>query len=146
MDAASRLQEELLNLFRQWVEVNPTKLGLFMTILKYLRPLIATEAYLVRWFNTAVRSFVHQAGAKRCSIDDAQDFVVGAMVYDDETPDARDRSHTCAKLASLLLDSYMSHTTLPSTEDQDMPLQLKGQATQQLQNMLLAFGRKKAKV
>lgn len=153
-DAASRLQDELRNLYRDRVETFPKKLALFMTVLKHLRPAIVGENETVEWFNIAVKPFIHQPGAKRCSLEDAQDFVVGAMVYAEDAPDAREKSRTCARLAAILLDAYMARstvTTVTSVEEQQqqqqqyIPLQRQGQAAQQLQSMLVAFGRKKAK-
>ena len=145
-ESASRLQDELVNLYKHEVESSPKKLGLFMTALKHLRPAIVAEEDLVHWFNVAVRSFVHQSGVKRVYIEDGQDFVVGAMVYDEDAPDTREKARTAATLAAILLDAYMERTRLVSGEDQDVPMQLKGQAAQQLQSMLVAFGRKKPKV
>lgn len=145
-DSASRLQDELLSLFKLRVEPYPRNQGLFMTVLSHLRPAILAENDKVEWFNLAVKPFVHQSGARRSTIEDAQTFVVGAMVYDDDAPDARERASTCARLASILLDEYMARTTPHLTKDKDLPLQLKGQAAQYLQNMLVAFGRKKPKV
>lgn len=145
-EAASRLQDELVNVFKNEIEGQPKKLPLFMTVLRHLRPAIIVEEDLVGWFNMAVKPFVHQLGAKRIYIEDAQDFVVQAMVYDEEAPDARDRARTCARLADVLLQAYMDRTRPVSAENQDLPLQLKSQAAQQLQSMLVAFGRRKAKV
>ena len=144
-EAANRLHEEVLNVYRQEVEPHPKKLGLFMTVLKHLRPALMAESELVQWFSLAVKPFIQLPAASRLALADAQDFVVGAMSYDDDAPDARERARTCARLASTLLDAYMRRTRVPSTEDPGLPAHLNSQAAQQLQTMLVAFGRKKAK-
>lgn len=145
-EAACRLQDELVGIYKERIEPEPKKLGLLMTVLKHLRPALAAEDDLVEWFTIALKPFVDQPASKRSSIEDAQDFVLGAMVYDDEASDAKERARVCARLADILLDAYMARTIPTTAEDQDVPLQLKSQAAQQLQTLLVAFGRKKAKV
>ena len=147
VEGANRLQDELLKVYKQEVEPCPAKLGLLVTVLEQLRPALMAEDDLVQWFELVIIPFTLQPGAKRACIDDAQDFVVGAMVYDDDAPEVRDRARTCARLAKTLLDAYMVRTSLSPTDDHhDVPVQIKAQAAQYLQSMLVAFGRKKAKV
>lgn len=145
-DAASRLQDELESLFRTRVQTEPKKLSLFMTVLRHLRPAITSEHHLATWFNAAVKPFVIQRGTTRSSLDDAEHFVLSAMVFDDDAPDLPERMRICARLASILLDIYMSFTGVPSVDYPDLPLHLKGHAAQELQKMLVAFGRKRPKV
>lgn len=145
-DAAVKFQDELRSLFKTRVEGFPTKLALFMTVLKYLRSVITAEPDLVEWFNLAIKPFTSQLCASRVSIEDAQDFVTGSMLYDDEAPDARERARVSARLASILINSYIACTAPPSPDSQGLSLQVQSQATQQLQNLIVAFGRRKSKV
>ncbi|GAB7356646.1 hypothetical protein MBLNU459_g7365t1 [Dothideomycetes sp. NU459] len=144
-DAAARLQDELRTLFRAKVDGHPTKLGPFMTVLRCLRPTITAESDLVEWFELAVKPFADQSGASRASIEDGQDFVIGAMLYDEDAPDARERARAASRLASVLIDACMTRTVSPSSTSQNVSLQAQSQAALHLQNLLVAFGRKKAK-
>lgn len=141
-----RLQDELRTVFKNRVEGNQTTLVTFMTVLKCLQPAITAESDLVEWFNLALKPFTTQLGASRASLEDAQDFAVGAMLYDDEALDTKERMRTSVRLSSILIDAYVN-CTAPTPDDSHGPsLQAQSQAAQQLQSYLVAFGRKKAKV
>lgn len=145
-DASAHLQEELRNVFREYVDTNLRKLGPFMAVLRTLQPCITTEEDIIEWFDKAVKPFADQLGPKKVAVEDAREFVVAAMTYDEEAPDAKERSQTSAQLAQNLLNVYMSRTRVSLEDATAGPSpQIQNHAAQQLLGMLVAFGRKMPK-
>jgi hypothetical protein len=133
------LHDELRTIFTQHVEGNANKLPAFISVLKTVRPAIASEDRLAVWFQCAVIPFVHLSGTSRAAMSDAQDFVLDSLCYDSDSLDARDKARTAARLTQILLDALLSptapHLDTSSVQTQD-------HATRQLQSMLTAFARK----
>lgn len=143
--ASSRIQEELRSVYKAHVQTDTRKLGPFMTTLKALRPSMVNSKDATEWFDTAVKAFVEQLGSRKDSIQDAQDFVVGAMLYDEEAPDAKEKAAMSASMTHKLLEEYISRTQLLASGSETTSFRVQNQAQQQLQAMLLAFGRKQPK-
>jgi hypothetical protein len=132
------LHDELRAVFGHHVEGNANKLPAFVSVLKALRPAIASEDRLSIWFQCAVIPFVHLPGTSRAAMSDAQDFVLDSLCYDNDSPDARDKARTTANLTHILLDALFSPAA-PRLDTE--PVQTQDHATRQLQSMLIAFAR-----
>lgn len=144
--ASARLQDELRIIYKSHVDTNPRKLGPFISTLKTLRPSMNTGRDITRWFDTTIKPFVEQLGSRRTFVDDAQDFVVGGMLYDEEDSDAREKAHASSQLTHKVLQEYMARARLLAGDEETISYKTQNQALLQLQSMLIAFGRKQPKV
>jgi hypothetical protein len=133
------LHDELRAVFAQHVQASSNKLPAFVSVLKALRPAIASEDRLAIWFQCAIIPFVRLPGTSRAAMSDAQDFVLDSLCYDADSQDTRDKAHAAARLAHILLDALLS----PATPHPDTSsVQTQDHAALQLQSMLIAFARK----
>ena len=133
-------------MYKYNVETRPAKLGPFIATLKTLRPSLGNGTDVAEWIDTAVRSFMAQPGSRREFIQDAQDFVVGSMLYNEDTADTRDKARISAQVAHKLLKEYLAYTMPWASADGENSMNCQNGAKRQLQDMLSAFGQKQPKV
>jgi hypothetical protein len=99
-----------------------------------------------RWFETAVKSFIDQVESRRSFMDDAQDYIVGAMLYEHDGLEVQDKTSTSSYFTKKVLGEYMTRANLLSSDVDMIPYKVQNQALSQLRGMLIAFGRKQPKV
>lgn len=114
-----------------------------MGVLKELRPAIVGETNIIYWAEK-VATVVTTAGHTKAALEDAQDFLVGVMVFEDDEPDAPQRAKTSARLCKELLDLYLSRSHGLTGTDAFVASE-HAQVMQQVEDVLIAFGRKRPK-
>jgi hypothetical protein len=142
---SQRFHEDLHTLYQRQVAASPEKHGAFLAVLRLLRPAIIGESRLTAWWNLVLKPTIDGTGHKRQAIEDAGDIVQSILVYDAEAD--KDGQH--ARLSTLftkrILDAYLARTNVPlSAEDTISPEN--EVLAQQLEDVLVAFGRKMPKV
>ncbi|GAB7343121.1 hypothetical protein MBLNU457_1198t1 [Dothideomycetes sp. NU457] len=142
--AQAKIQDELRKIYKVHLEASPSKLGPFMTTLKTLRPSLS-HGDIVEWFASAVRSFLDQPFSKKNYVQDAQDFVVESILYDQEAPDASQRAEVSMGMTKKVVEEYLRRTIALSAADGAPSLRIQNQAQQRLQAILIACGRKQPK-
>jgi hypothetical protein len=142
---SQRLHEDLHTLYQRQVAASPEKHGAFLAVLRLVRPAITGEARLTAWWNLVLKATIDGTGHKRQELEDAGDIIQSILVYDVEA----DKDGQLARLSTLftkrILDAYLARTSVPlSPEDTISPEN--GILSQQLEAVLVAFGRKMPKV
>jgi hypothetical protein len=141
-----RANDALKEFWESYVGENPTKTGPFVGVLKELRPVIIQDADILEWWSTVVKPVVTSTAYRKAILDDAQDFLVGCMAEEEEEEEdnGMGQSKATQRLLSDLLSIYMARTRGLSDEDQFIAPE-NAQVAQQVENILLAFGRKRPK-
>ncbi|KAK5132304.1 hypothetical protein LTR08_009212 [Meristemomyces frigidus] len=134
--------DELKDFWEQYVEDNPARYGPFVGVLRELRPLLTDEADLVEWWQLVLKPVVSGTGYRKTALEDAQEFLVACMVYDDDADDAEDhaRAKTSNRLLGDLWSLYMARTCVLTDNDRFVAAE-NAQVAHQLENVLTAFGR-----
>ncbi|KAK5000343.1 hypothetical protein LTR66_000761 [Elasticomyces elasticus] len=143
-DDSERLQEELRGLHSKTVSQDPRKRALFLAVLRQLRPAILGESRLEEWWHLEIKPALDGVAQKRTVIEDAQDFLLGILVYDEETEGVRERAKTSARFRQKLLDAYLAKTVVATDKDEVVSPENEFVA-RQLEDVIVAFGRKKPK-
>lgn len=139
---SSRANQELNNFWDRHVADNPQKLGAFVGVLKELRPAITAEADLWDWWRKAVKPVVTGTGFRKQALDDAQDFLIGAMVHRDEELGNESNSSLSDRLCGELFGIYIARTRDVSDEDHFVAPE-NAQIAQQVESILVAFGKRR---
>ncbi|KAF2838656.1 hypothetical protein M501DRAFT_934387 [Patellaria atrata CBS 101060] len=141
---SAKLQEELLSIYYKYVVGNPEKHGLFVHILKKLRPAITGEDRWSEWWALIIRPTVDAIGHKRDVIEDARDILLSILVYDSDEDDHGDLAQLSLRFTDKLLDAYLSRARIPTADGDGISPEDEFVA-HELETVLLAFGRKKPK-
>lgn len=143
-DDSARVQSELKAFFEKHIAGHTQKYGAFVGVLRELRPAINQETYILEWWSLAIHPILKGVGFRKSALDDAQDFLLGVMVYDDEEEDTRQRAKLSGELCRKLLEIYIDHTAVLG-EDAEFVAQDNTQIAQQTEVVLVAFGRQRPK-
>lgn len=143
-DDSSRANQELKLFWERHVADNPQKLGAFAGVLKELRPAITAEADLWDWWRRCIRPVISATGYRKQALDDAQDFLIGSMVDHDEEVGNETASALSSRLCGELFGIYIARTRELSEEDV-LVAPDNSQIAQQIEGVLIAFGKKKTK-
>lgn len=141
---SSRANQELQIFWERHVADSPQKLGAFAGVLKELRPAITAEADLWDWWRRCVKPVINATGYRKQALDDAQDFLIGAMVDHDEEVGNDTGSDLSSRLCGELFGIYIARTRELSDEDMLIAPE-NAQIAQQVEGVLIAFGKKKTK-
>ncbi|KAM0715910.1 hypothetical protein Q7P37_008424 [Cladosporium fusiforme] len=141
---SSRANQELKIFWERHVADNPQKLGAFAGVLKELRPAITAEADLWDWWRRCVKPVISAVGFRKQALDDAQEFLIGAMVEHDEEVGNETSSDLSSRLCGELFGIYIARTCEVYDEDVLVAPE-NAQIAQQVEGVLIAFGKKKTK-
>ncbi|KAK3626065.1 hypothetical protein LTR22_023281 [Elasticomyces elasticus] len=132
---------ELKEFWEQYVGDTPSKAGAFVDVLKEMRPLVMREVDIWEWWQSVVKPVLSNTGYYKAALDDAVEFLVGAMVHDGEEGKERAR----AKLSSRMLDDVMKiyiARTRELSEQEKSTAPGNEIVAQQVEGILVAYGRK----
>ena len=142
---SSRANLELKNFWEQYVGESPHKLGAFIGVLRELRPAITGQGNVLDWWLLVVKPVISGVGYRKSALDDAKDFLVGAMVYDnDDDDDAHQQAKISNRLRSDLLNMYIARSR-GLTENDQFVASDNAQIARQVEDVLVAFGQKQPK-
>ncbi|KAK3111812.1 hypothetical protein LTR53_012557 [Teratosphaeriaceae sp. CCFEE 6253] len=143
-DESKLANVELKNFWEKHVGEHPSKAGAFVGVLRELRPVILREADILEWWQQVVKPVVAGTGYRKAALDDATDFLVASMVYDEEDDTEQDRARLSSRLLSDLLKIYVARTRELSDDDR-LVAPNNEQVAQQVEGVLTAFGKKQPK-
>jgi hypothetical protein len=141
---SQRIHEELLLIYNCHVVGNVDKHPPFVAALRLMRPLIRGEQRLDTWWNLLIRPTIDSCGPRRDSIEEAREFLLRVLVFDAEEDPTGEMAAVSATFTRKLLECYLVRTKIPSGDDVVSPED--EFIAQELEGILVAFGRKKPKV
>ena len=144
-EESARANLELRTFWERYVGENPQKLAMFVGVLKELRPAIKGEQHILEWSRLVVNRVVGSANYKKAAIEDAQEFLVGVMVSEEEDEDAEDNANS-HELLDDLFSIYLAKTNSLGEHEDDGVAAANTQVSQQVEDVILAFGRKQPKM
>jgi hypothetical protein len=109
-----------------------------------MRPVIRGEQRLDTWWNLLIRPTIDSCGPRRDSIEEAREFLLRVLVFDAEEDTTGEMAAVSATFTRKLLECYLVRTKIPSGDDVVSPED--EFIAQELEGILVAFGRKKPKV
>ncbi|EAT83694.2 hypothetical protein SNOG_08526 [Parastagonospora nodorum SN15] len=142
---SQRFHEDLHTLYQRQVAPSPEKHGTFLAVLRCVRPAIIGEARLTTWWSLVLKPTIDAPGHKRQELEDAREFVLSILVYDTESDKDGEHARLSKLFTKRILDAYLARTNVPLvTQDAISP----GNEllAQELESVLVAFGRKMPKV
>lgn len=113
-------------------------------MLKELRPLIPKEDDLLEWFDLAAKPVLSRLAYNDVAVQDAQDYVVSVLVYDEDHGAATHRSRATARVCSDLL-SILTARTGAATNCGESVAASNGKIAGQVEAVLISFGKKMPK-
>ena len=128
--------------WEKYVVSNPQWKGAFVGVLKELRAAIVGDANILEWWELAVKPVITGTGYKKLVQEDAREFAVGAMTYDNEAEVSLQRPTVSQRLCSDLLHTYLAQSSVDESNDQFAAPE-SAQTVQQVEDVLVAFGRKR---
>jgi hypothetical protein len=141
---SQQIHEELLMIYNCHVAGNVDKQPPFVAALRLMRPVIRGEQRLDAWWNLLIRPTIDSCGPRRDSIEEAREFLLRILVFDAEEDRTGEMAAMSAVFTRKLLDCYLVRTKIPSGDDVVSPED--EFIAQELEGILVAFGRKKPKV
>jgi hypothetical protein len=139
-----RANQELKSFWERHVGESPRKSGAFCGVLKELRPAITSEADIWDWWRTAIKPVIGATGHRKQALEDAQDFLIGSMVHHDDEVGGETQSRLPSRLCGELFGIYIARTREVADEDALVAPE-NAQIAQQVENVLIAFGRKRTR-
>ncbi|KAK3629696.1 hypothetical protein LTR56_017902 [Elasticomyces elasticus] len=121
---------ELKEFWDQYVSNTPAKAGAFRHILE--------------WWQSVVKPVLANTGYCKAAFEDAVEFLVGAMVHDGKDSKEHARSKLSGRLLDDLLQIYIARTGELS-EDDRFTAASNEVVPQQVENVLIAYGKKQPK-
>ncbi|KAH7395234.1 Hamartin protein-domain-containing protein [Phaeosphaeria sp. MPI-PUGE-AT-0046c] len=142
---SQRFHEDLHTLYQRHVAPSPDKNGPFLEVLRMVRPALTGEVRLTVWWNLALKPTINGVGHKRQEIEDAREIMLTILVYNAETDKDGEQARLSKLFTKRILDAYLARTNVPlSAEDTISPEN--ELLAQQLESVLVTFGRKMPKV
>lgn len=142
-DEADRTNQELRAFWETFVRDYPQKLCVFVGVLRELRHAIsaASESSVWAWYERAIKPVVCGPGFKKSAVEDAQEFMAGAMFNDDGEDGIMQRVRISNRLCADLLSVYVARTE-PLEEGDGFTASENAAVAQQVETVLIHFGRK----
>ena len=98
------------------------------------------------WFMATIRTFIEQPTPRKDELQDAQDFVLEALLYDGEAADDSKKRASSSRLLHLLLRQCIGILSVHSDKKDNSGPRSQDLALREMQQMIRAFGRKQPKV
>lgn len=143
-EESTKINQELRNFWERYVGEHPAKTGAFVGVLRELRPAITHHADIVEWWRQVVKQIITTTGYRKVAVEDAVELLVGWMQFDPDEAANGERAKTSRRLRSELQGVYLAKTRNLTNED-DLIAPDNAQVAQQIENVLIAFGRKQPK-
>jgi len=143
---SQRLYEDLRTIYDKYVANNGDKLCPFISVLRQLSPVIRSRDRLHEWWVTVVRPVIDSVGYKRDAVEEAREFLLSIMVFDPEEDTSRERTATSKYFTERLIEAYLARTRIPSGAEENAVSPEDDFVAHELDNILVAFGRKMPKV
>lgn len=140
---SQRLQEELLLIFHSHVQANSSRLAPFLAAVRILHPLLRGSGRLLQWWDKLSPLVLKKLGEEKGVAQEAKNTILDTLVYDEDDEEGKeDAEKTSEKLADNLLSVWLKNNTSANLEFNEEAKFIENQ----LQLILLAFGRRRPKV
>ncbi|GAB7362294.1 hypothetical protein MBLNU230_g2312t1 [Neophaeotheca triangularis] len=140
-EEADQAAHELSSFYDKYVGDIPQKIGIFAGVLKELSFAVEGKDNIVAWWEFVVKPIVSNVGYSKTALKDAQDFIVGVMVQEEDGEAEPGHTVLVASLCKELLNIYVMRTK-DVTENDDYSARDNQQIAVQVENILCAFGQK----
>lgn len=140
-EEATRANFELKSFWDRNIMGQTSRLGVFVGVVRELRPALVSEDDILEWYQLAARPVINAAGYKKAALEDAQEFITSIMTYDEDEPNANQRERTSNRICADLLNIYLSRTRGLNEDDQFIAPEVAAIA-QQVETVLINFGKK----
>jgi hypothetical protein len=114
-------------------------------VLRLLRPAILGVKRLEEWWSLVIRPTVDNIGHKRDTIEDAREFLLGILVFDADEDATREKASLSIQFTRRLMEAYLLRSKIPTGEGEVVSPEDEFIA-QELEGILVAFGKKKPQV
>ena len=141
-DEAARANQELKAFWEKHVGTGPEKLAVFVGVLRELRQTIVGEANILEWWQLAVKPVINSTKFGKEAIENARDFLLGVMGRIEDDENAHKFANTTNRLLSDLLAIYIDRTRTLHEDHDEGVAQINSQIAKQVEDILVAFGRK----
>lgn len=145
-EESERANFELRTFWERYVGDNQQKLALFVGMLKELRPAIVGEQNTFYWWRLVINRVIGEPTYKKQAMEDAQDFLVGVLLSDQDDENVEEYEETAGSLLNDVLSIYLTKTSKLSEDEDDGAAAARVQTSQQVEDVILAFGRKQPRV
>ncbi|TID25923.1 hypothetical protein E6O75_ATG03786 [Venturia nashicola] len=141
---SQRLHDELVSIRNRPSSTSSERLGAFVHVLRLLRPCIRGDRRLGEWWLNVIKPIIDSVGHKRDTIEDAREFLLGILVFDADDDTTGENANLSARFTRRILETYLVRTKIPTT-DEEVVSPEDEYIAQELEGILVAFGRKKPK-
>ena len=139
---SQRLQEELLNIYDSSILEKPSRLPPFLAMLRTLKPAIRGNGRLLQWWDKLSTPVLIKLGQEKGLAVEARDTLLEILVYDEDDTEIEDAKATSKVMAHNLVETWLEKSRHASEELDNHSRFVQ----EQIQTILLAFGKKRPKV
>ncbi|WPH04730.1 Hypothetical protein R9X50_00762500 [Acrodontium crateriforme] len=147
-DESARANVELKGFWEKHVGDNAAKLGVFVGVLRELRPIITRGGDVLNWWKKVLKPVITGLEYKKAALDDAQEFLVNFMICDEPRETDEDATRKWERESNNILKDLLSIYILRTqilSDDDTFVAKDNIQISQQVEAVLIAFGRKQPK-
>ncbi|QIW99698.1 hypothetical protein AMS68_005216 [Peltaster fructicola] len=142
---ATTANQHLRTIWEKYVSNSPSKLGAFTGVLKALQPAITSRTDVFDWWQLVIRPVFTSTSQKKPVYDDAHDFLVNVMLYDENETDSNTRASLANRLARELFNLYITRSRIVEAVNREADVAETLQIAQRAETVLIAFGKKHPK-
>nr|POF16311.1 tuberous sclerosis 1 protein like [Quercus suber] len=147
-EESTRANAALKEVWDRHMEESPNKAAVWTGVLRELQPAIMGDiSSTLEWWETVARPVITSTGHRKVALEDAQHFTVQCMLYEEDDRDedgVRERARLSKRLLYDLLNTYLARTR-GITDDDPFIAPENAQVAQQVETMLITFGKKQPK-
>lgn len=145
-EVLAQVSPELKSLWEKYVSNDQNKLGAFAGVLRELHTAMS-EVERATWWRRVIKPLLNQVRFSKVALEDAKEFTMAVMVpeEDEEAAAAAGQASATDLLCRDLLDMYVRHSRVVDDEQDGSSLAKDTQVAQQIEDVALAFGRKRPK-
>jgi solute carrier family 25 (mitochondrial carrier protein), member 16 len=136
------LQEELLGIYQSSILDKASRLAPFLAILRTLKPAIRGNGRFLQWWDKLSAPVLNKLGQEKGLAVEARDTLLEILVYDEDDTEIEDAKATSKVIAHNLVETWLEKYRHASEELDNSSRFVQ----EQIQMILLAFGKKRPKV
>lgn len=143
-DVLLQVNPELKSLWEKCAADDQNKLGAFAGVLWELHAAMSEEERAV-WWRRVIKPLLNQARFSKAALEDAKEFTMAVMVPEEDDETIAGQATATDLLCRDLLDMYVMHSRSLDDNEDSPSLAKDTQVAQQIEDVALAFGRKRPK-
>ncbi|KAF2273544.1 uncharacterized protein EI97DRAFT_435968 [Westerdykella ornata] len=139
---SQRFHKDFVSIYKRHVATSPDKHCAFLTALRRVWPALAGDSRFLDWYDMMIRPVICELGHKRSDIEEARGFLLDILVFDADEDKSGERAKLSRKCSDKLLSEWLARTRIPNVQANTADNEF---ATHEVENVLVAFGRRKPK-